>query len=567
MMSTKLRRNIVLGSICTVVAMGFCVPIIIYAIDSDRGGEYSTTSIAVGVDNCASRPKPKVNNSSVYDATCVNYIGQCTNYLLSLNNDSSLFTITLNGMSENDIASFIDILNQFSGIVSEQCAEIVLPFLCHYTHPPCDGNGSVNLISQEQCSNIRDVVCADEWRLVMATSSSSLLPVCEHFSDVDNITYDNTTHIISQPLQCHYQFKEYCGLCLPLCGKFSQYRITTKLRERILLIFAGAISFIGGILVFVAVIIRKKVLLDFPSILVVYSTVCTFVIACLILITYIGGQERLYCTHEILTVAYDNPSAFCQVSGCLFHWLVVLLHILWLLHLTHLYLKISFPIWARKLAMKKTKVLLHVTEITGAIILSGLAPVVFLSVSEYKFGRFPPVLCFPSRAVGFYTICVPLCIMIGCGMILTITTFWTLHRREQLFERSTKCFWIIRFSVPEVKILMLSCYFIVFGITALINVSISARDLDIILEKLFIYFICQSTGYNGPDTCGKERDELEYYLKPELNAVTYILLGLLPWSNLLFAVQVRDVKTAIQKLLSGCKFHDNSTSTVNESIH
>ena len=114
---------------------------------------------------------------------------------------------------------------------------------------------------------------------------------------------------------------------------------------------------------------------------------------------------------------------------------------------------------------------------------------------------------------------------------------------------------------------MLSCYFIVFGITALINVSISARDLDIILEKLFIYFICQSTGYNGPDTCGKERDELEYYLKPELNAVTYILLGLLPWSNLLFAVQVRDVKTAIQKLLSGCKFHDNSTSTVNESIH
>ena len=163
-------------------------------------------------------------------------------------------------MSENDIASFIDILNQFSGIVSEQCAEIVLPFLCHYTHPPCDGNGSVNLISQEQCSNIRDVVCADEWRLVMATSSSSLLPVCEHFSDVDNITYDNTTHIISQPLQCHYQFKEYCGLCLPLCGKFSQYRITTKLRERILLIFAGAISFIGGILVFVAVIIRKKVL-------------------------------------------------------------------------------------------------------------------------------------------------------------------------------------------------------------------------------------------------------------------------------------------------------------------
>ena len=33
------------------------------------------------------------------------------------------------------------------------------------------------------------------------------------------------------------------------------------------------------------------------------------------LITYIGGQERLYCTHEALTIAYDNPTAFCQLSG------------------------------------------------------------------------------------------------------------------------------------------------------------------------------------------------------------------------------------------------------------
>ena len=38
-------------------------------------------------------------------------------------------------------------------------------------------------------------------------------------------------------------------------------------------------------------------------------------LACFVLITYIGGQERLYCTHEALNVAYDNPSAFCQVAG------------------------------------------------------------------------------------------------------------------------------------------------------------------------------------------------------------------------------------------------------------
>ena len=164
-------------------------------------------------------------------------------------------------MSENNIIGFADNLNRFSatGFVSEQCAEVVLPFLCQYMHPPCDGNGSINLISQEQCSDIRDVVCADEWRLVMATSSSSLLPVCEHFSNIDNITDDNTMQTTSQPLQCHYQFKEYCGLCLPLCGEFSQYRASAKLGERSVIIFYGASSFVGGILVFVAAILRRKV--------------------------------------------------------------------------------------------------------------------------------------------------------------------------------------------------------------------------------------------------------------------------------------------------------------------
>ena len=194
----------------------------------------------------------------LYSNRCVSYSGQCLGDLEMFGDD--LLTLTLNGVSEDEIAGFFDILNNaiVTGFVREQCAEVVLPFLCQYLHPPCDGNGSVNLISREECSNIRDVVCANEWRLVMTTSSSSLLPICEHFSNVDNITNDNTTQITPQPLQCHYQFKEYCSLCLPLCGKFSQYRAGTKLGERSVLIFAGVAAFIGGILVFIAVIFRRE---------------------------------------------------------------------------------------------------------------------------------------------------------------------------------------------------------------------------------------------------------------------------------------------------------------------
>ena len=115
-------------------------------------------------------------------------------------------------------------------------------------------------------------------------------------------------------------------------------------------------------------------------------------------------------------------------------------------------------------------------------------------------------------------------------------------------KKSSKYLCSVAFNVPELKILFISCYFVIFGVIALVNVSIGIRDSDIILDKLLIYFTCQAAGYSGPDTCSKERGDLESHLKPELNAATYILLGLIPWSNLLFAIQVKDVKKVIRRL-------------------
>ena len=97
----------------------------------------------------------------------------------------------------------------------------------------------------------------------MPTTSASLLPNCENFNDDGNINDDdnnnsNTSLIIPQSLQCHYQFKEFCGVCLPLCGKFSEYRVETKFQERSILIFTGIAAFIGGILVFIASAYRRK---------------------------------------------------------------------------------------------------------------------------------------------------------------------------------------------------------------------------------------------------------------------------------------------------------------------
>lgn len=141
-------------------------------------------------------------------------------------------------------------------------------------------------------------------------------------------------------------------------------------------------------------------------------------------------------------------------------------------------------------------------------------------------------------------------------------------QNQQLFKRRNSKYlrYFISFSVPEVKILILSCFFIIFGIVALVNLSIGIRDSDIISDKLFAYFICQARGTIGNNTCYEEYDEFEMHLRPELNTATYFLMGLVPWSNLLFAIQVTDIKRIIQRIIHCCnKKHESFTVSTNVS--
>ena len=193
---------------------------------------------------------------SLYDDNCVEYSGTCKEHLETLDtnySNHSLFTLTLDEISKDNISMFFDYVNQYSGLLRKQCLDILMPFLCQYIFPSCEISGSnVHIISKTQCMNIRDVLCSFEWNVAMKTSpGAALLPECEIFNDDNNTIPPNS-------LQCHYQFKEYCGLCLPLCGKFSQYRVKTKLQEKSMHIFSSATCFIGGILVFITSVYRRK---------------------------------------------------------------------------------------------------------------------------------------------------------------------------------------------------------------------------------------------------------------------------------------------------------------------
>lgn len=102
--------------------------------------------------------------------------------------------------------------------------------------------------------------------------------------------------------------------------------------------------------------------------------------------------------------------------------------------------------------------------------------------------------------------------------------------------------------------------------TALITFSYVIRDSDIIIEKLLIYFACQARGSSSNNTCSTEYDELESYLKPELNSASYFLLSLVPWSNILYAIQFADVKKVI-KIITRVYQHatENHSTTYNNA--
>jgi len=195
---------------------------------------------------------------SRYDGTCSEYEddGVCSQSLnLHTNINGTLITMVNSDVQPDDIKQFLDLLN--SGVARKECVALVLPFVCQYVYPPCDSDGNPQLVTEEKCVDIRDNVCPNEWMIAMSPvlDLQRLLPNCEDFRGDSSV---ETIRNATEPLKCHYQFGEFCGICLPLCGKFSQYHVHTKLFGRGLIIFSCVFELIGGIIFLIASIIRRK---------------------------------------------------------------------------------------------------------------------------------------------------------------------------------------------------------------------------------------------------------------------------------------------------------------------
>ena len=77
-----------------------------------------------------------------------------------------------------DLVNGLSILNP-----SPQCREAIMPFLCLFFFSLCDSSNHLHTILREDCLELRDDICAEEWSLAVGFLGAGVLPVCEELSD------------------------------------------------------------------------------------------------------------------------------------------------------------------------------------------------------------------------------------------------------------------------------------------------------------------------------------------------------------------------------------------------
>ena len=119
-------------------------------------------------------------------------------------------------------------------------------------------------------------------------------------------------------------------------------------------------------------------------------------------------------------------------TGFINHSAVSILATTTLFYVFHLFLGVAFPFRTKFLYEKRWKLRLHITEGIGIVLLSTLAPVVYVSTSDYQTASLPPSAGQPNIIVAFYTLVLPQCIGLAAIVNMNIYSLYRIHKVRML---------------------------------------------------------------------------------------------------------------------------------------
>lgn len=95
---------------------------------------------------------------------------------------------------------------------------------------------------------------------------------------------------------------------------------------------------------------------------------------------------------------------------------------------------------------------------------------------------------------------------------------------------------------PERKLLIALSYYVILTAFVLTSFTLSVRNIEPFAAELLRHFTCEQRGQNpeNPMLCDRQRFRRLAY--PEVTAAAFVLLGLFPVVNLVYVLNVKELK-------------------------
>ncbi|XP_019854872.1 PREDICTED: uncharacterized protein LOC109583828 isoform X2 [Amphimedon queenslandica] len=545
-----------------VIVLGlFTLPIIFYFTSSHNRDTFNNVSIYYkgwySNINDISQNCTRLSWSQDNDASeCHEYTGTaCRNFLhqwFQCTIGEGELNIGVSQQEQNQHEQTITSLNSYLEYC-KQCQQQSSAFICQYFFPLADcSTGKSYKATKEDCLLISTGVCSDLWTLANNFSYGSLLPDC---STLPNAVNDSSSVTIliedmndsngTEGIACREDFVEIDLICEPRCDSFEQ--TGSHLDSQLLIyseVVATSIALTFCIIAIIVAVKEYKILLAYPSILVLFQVIDVTVLVIVLIITAID-RYGLYCSSVSLLETLKNPTPFCKFSGVIFQYNTLNMVLWWFFYGVIIFHKILFPFQAKNFENMGYNKYIFITVVTLCLVIP--LPAVIISLTVERFGyniyRFPTTLCISSGDMWFYSTTLPMDVLVAAGVIMLIIIFWTIRRSSFKINQQS-----ISLTTAEKKIVMVIISFVIFGVYILGNTSGAVAKSNEFKAALTQYFECEAFGH-VPGKC--DRGTFDKIYNPYLNAISYILIGLVPLSILNFIIKwhsVKSLRTKARKL-------------------
>ena len=108
-----------------------------------------------------------------------------------------------------------------------------------------------------------------------------------------------------------------------------------------------------------------------------------------------------------------------------------------------------------------------------------------------------------------------------------------------------------KIGTAEKKLLVIILYYVLLAVFALTTFTISTKNAVTVIKEILLYFICERDGINPSQPC--DRSRFEEFNNPVPGTLSFILLGLFPCVNLIFTVNVKELREKIEPCVSCVK--------------